>query len=277
MLAERQKGIIRMQLPTLVELLEAGVHFGHETSRWNPKMQSYIFTTRNRVHVLDLQQTLTALAAAAAFARQVVAKGGVILFVGTKRQARSIVKFHAERCGMLYVTTRWLGGTFTNFETILKSITKLDALRAKRSAPEAEVLTKKERAVIHNEIRRLEEVLEGLKGLRKVPEAVFLVGAHDEKIAAKEAQRKRIPIIALVDTNADPEEISYPIPANDDAVRSIDLLVRVIADAVLEGRQDLTAAQSADAASGRTTVKPVPESGMGADASVAGSPPRPTL
>lgn len=227
-----------MQLPTLVELLEAGVHFGHETSRWNPKMASYIFTTRNRVHVLNLEATLAALARATVFVRQVAARGGVILFVGTKRQARTIVKQHAERCGMPYVTTRWLGGTFTNFDTILKSITKLETLKAKRASPEAAVLTKKERAVIENEIRRLEEVLEGLKGLRKIPEAVFLVGAHDEKIAVKEAQRKGVATVALVDTNADPEGLTIPIPANDDAVRALELLVRVMADAVLEGRQE---------------------------------------
>lgn len=228
-----------MQLPTLVELLEAGVHFGHDASRWNPKMSQYIFMTRNRVHVLDLQRTLSALARATAFVQQVAARGGVILFVGTKRQARAVVKQHAERCGMPYVTTRWLGGTFTNFDTILKSITKLETLKAKRVSPEVAVLTKKERAVIENEIRRLEEVLEGLKGLRKIPDAVFLVGAHDEKIAAKEARRKGISTIALVDTNADPEGFTIPIPANDDAVRSLELLVRVIADAVLEGKQEV--------------------------------------
>lgn len=226
-----------MTLPTLVDLLEAGVHFGHETSKRNPKMAPYIFTTRNRVHVLDLQQTLAALERAVAFVRDVAARGGVILFVGTKRQARAIVKAHAERCGMPYVTTRWLGGTFTNFETILKSITKLDELRARRVSKDATLLTKKERAVIENEIQRLESVLEGLKDLRKIPDAVFLVGAHHEKTAVREARRKGVPIVALVDTNADPEGIAHVIPANDDALRSLELLVRVIADAVLEGKR----------------------------------------
>lgn len=225
-----------MQFPTLVELLEAGVHFGHDTSRWNPNMAPHIFTTRNGVHVLDLQQTLAALERAATFIQSVAARGGTLLFVGTKRQARSLVKIQAERCGMPYITTRWLGGTFTNFDTILKSITKLDTLRTNRTSPEAALLTKKERAVINNEIGRLEEVLEGLKGLRKMPDAVILVGAHDEKIAVKEARRKNVPIVALVDTNADPTGIAYPIPANDDAVRSLELLLRVIADAVIEGR-----------------------------------------
>jgi small subunit ribosomal protein S2 len=234
-----------MQLPTLVELLEAGVHFGHETSRWNPKMAPYIFTTRNRVHVLDLQRTLELLERAAQFAEKTAARGGIVLFVGTKRQARTIVKAHAERCEMPYVTTRWLGGTFTNFETILKSIKKLDELRSKLAVPDTTVLTKKERAVIENEIRRLEEVLEGVKAIRKLPDAVFLVGAHDEKIAVKEAVRTKVPVIALVDSNADPQGITYPIPANDDAVRSIDLLTRVFADAIIAGRQTVSSPAAA--------------------------------
>jgi small subunit ribosomal protein S2 len=227
-----------MSIPSLVELLEAGVHFGHETSRWNPKMRPYIFTTRNRVHVLNLQQTRSTLEEAAGFARRTAAHGGSILFVGTKRQARSIVKAHAERCGMPYVTTRWLGGTFTNFDTILKSITKLDELRQKLATPDTGVMTKKERAVIKNEIQRLEEVLEGIKNVRKLPDAVFLVGAHDEKIAVKEARRKNVPMIAIVDTNADPEGITYAVPGNDDAVRSLELLVGAIANAIIEGKRE---------------------------------------
>lgn len=259
-----------MQLPTLVDLLEAGVHFGHETSRWNPKMQPFIFTTRNRVHVLDLQQTLAALSRAVEFAQSVAARGGIILFVGTKRQTRAIVKAQAERCGMPYVTTRWLGGTFTNFETVLKSITKLDMLRQKIGAPEAAILTKKERAVIENDIRRLEEVLEGLKSVRKIPDAVFLVGAHDEKIAVKEAQRKHVPVIALTDTNADPEGIAYPIPANDDAVRSIDLLVRVMADAIVEGR---TVADSRAKSAGPDVTPVRADAGsMASDSASSGTP-----
>jgi len=228
-----------MKFPSLVDLLEAGAHFGHETSKWNPKMESYIFMTRNRVHVLDLQQTLSCLEKAAKFAQGIAAKGGVILFVGTKRQARGIVKVEAERCGMPFVTTRWLGGTFTNFETILKSINKLEDLRETISSPDASMLTKKEKAVIENEIKRLEEVLQGLKELRKVPNAVFLIGAHNEKIAVKEAKRKNIPVIALVDTNTDPTVIDYPIPANDDAVRSIEVVVKAVADAIIEGKAAL--------------------------------------
>lgn len=225
-----------MQMPSLADLLEAGVHFGHDTSKWNPKMQQYIFTVRNHVHVLNLQETLIHLEKAADFARGVAAKGGSILFVGTKRQARPIVKEQAERCGMPYITTRWLGGTFTNFETILKSIQKLEDLKAKVDSPEAEMLTKKERAVLNNEIKRLNDVLQGLKELRKMPTAVFLVGAHQEKIAAKEALRKKVPVIALLDTNAEPDGVDYAIPANDDAVRSLDIIVKTIATAILEGK-----------------------------------------
>ncbi|MDO8512750.1 MAG: 30S ribosomal protein S2 [bacterium] len=228
-----------MSLPSLVDLLEAGVHFGHETSKWNPKMKPYIFTERNHVHVLDLQQTLTSLEKAATFARNIAGKGGVVLFVGTKRQARAIVKAEAERCGMPFITTRWLGGTFTNFETILKSINKLENFRVTLESPEAEMLTKKERAVLKNEIKRLDDVLQGLKELRKMPNAVFLVGAHNEKIAVKEAVRRKVPMIALVDTNADPSVIDYPIPANDDAVRSLEIIVKTIADAVLEGKSGI--------------------------------------
>lgn len=226
-----------MQLPTLQELLEAGTHFGHDPSRWNPKMAPYIFATRNRVHVLDLGATLLGLERAVAFVRDLAQKGGILLFVATKRQARAIVQKEAERCGMPYVTTRWLGGTFTNFPTILKSIEKRSLLVEKLASPDAALLTKKDRQKMQKEIERLGTVLEGLKTLRKVPDAVFLVGVHDEKLAVKEAQRTGMPVVAIVDTNADPSEVAYVIPGNDDAVRSIQLLVHTIAEAVLEGRQ----------------------------------------
>ena len=231
-----------MPLPTLQELLEAGAHFGHDPSRWNPKMAPHIFSTRNRVHILDLQQTLTALERAVAFVKDLAEKRGTILFVGTKRQARAIVKQEAERCGMPYVTARWLGGTFTNFPTILKSIEKRSLLALKLASPDAALLTKKDRQKMQKEIERLDTVLEGLRAVRKVPEAVFLVGSHDEKLAVKEAQRVGIPLVAVVDTNADPSGIDYVIPGNDDAVGSIQLLVRTIADAVLEGRQQAVSA-----------------------------------
>lgn len=225
-----------MQLPSLQELLEAGVHFGHDPSRWNPKMAPYIFGARGHVHVIDVQQTLLALEPALAFVRNLASRDGVLLFVGTKRQARALVKKEAGRCGMPYVTTRWLGGTFTNFPTILKSIEKRSLLEEKLGRPDAKLLTKKDRQKMRKEIERLDTVLEGLHNVRKIPDAVFLLGSHDEKLAAKEAQRARVPIIAVVDTNGDPTGIDYVIPGNDDAVRSIALFARLVADAVLKGR-----------------------------------------
>lgn len=225
-----------MRVLTLQELLEAGVHFGHDPSRWNPKMAPFIFGTKNRIQIIDVQQTLAALERALAFIRDLAARDGILLFVGTKRQARAILKKEAERCGMPYVTARWLGGTFTNFPTILRSIEKRSLLAEKLASPDAALLTKKDRQKMQKEIERLDAVLEGLRGLRKIPEAVFLIGSHDEKLAAKEAQRTGIPIVAVVDTNADPSGIDYPIPGNDDAVRSIALFASLIADAILEGK-----------------------------------------
>lgn len=225
-----------MKLPTLKDLLEAGAHFGHDPSRWNPKMAPYIFGVRSGVHIIDLEQTVAALEQAAVFARDVAARGGTLLFVGTKRQARSIVRAEAGRCGMPYVTTRWLGGTLTNFPTIQKSIEKRALLASKLASPEARLLTKKDRQKMGKEVERLDAVLEGLKELRALPDAVVLVGAHDEKLAVKEAQRTGVPVVALVDTNADPSAISYAIPANDDAVGSLQKIVAALADAVIEGK-----------------------------------------
>lgn len=250
-----------MQLPTLQELLEAGVHFGHDPSRWHPQMASYIFSTRNRVHILDLQKTLERLERAAAFVRDLAARGGILLFVGTKRQARAIVKAEAERCGMPHVTVRWLGGTFTNFPTILKSIEKRAVLAAKLASPDAKLMTKKDRQKMQKEIERIDTVLEGLRNIRKVPDVVFLMGAHDEKLAVKEATRMRIPSVAVVDTNTDPRPITYPIPANDDAVRAIQLITKTIADAVLEGKQQLAAAQPPPPAAVPEPASQQPEAG----------------
>lgn len=233
-----------MTLPTLQDLLEAGVHFGHDPSRWSPQMASYIFGTRNGVHILDLQQTLTALERAVEFVRGLAVQGKTILFVGTKRQARAVVKHEAERCGMPYVTARWLGGTFTNFSMILRSIEKRALIASKLASPDAALLTKKDRQKMKKDIERIDSVFEGLRDIRTIPDAVFLVGAHDEKLAVKEAQRMGMPIVAFLDTNADPAGIAYPIPANDDAVRSLALLTRVIADAVLEGRSILASKEA---------------------------------
>jgi len=245
-----------MSIPTLQELLEAGAHFGHHQSRWNPSMAPYIFGARSRVHIIDLQQTLVGLEKASAVLREAAAAGKTILFVGTKRQARAIVKQEAERCGMPYVTTRWLGGTLTNFPTILRSIEKRSSLAEKLSSAGVVRLTKKDQQKMRKEIARLDTVLEGILSMRSLPDLIFLVGAHEEKLAVKEARRTGVPVVAVVDTNADPSEINYVIPANDDAVRSIALVVRVMADAVSEGKAQ---ALSASATAGSSPA-PGPES-----------------
>lgn len=230
-----------MVVPTLQELLEAGIHFGHHPSRWNPSMAPYIFGTRGRVHIIDLQQTLAALEKACSFLQGAAAAGKVVLFVGTKRQARPIVKQEAERCGMPYVTTRWLGGTLTNFPTILRSIEKRSSLAEKLASAEVAHLTKKDQQKMRKEITRLDTVLEGLRNVRSLPDVVVLAGAHEEKLAVREARRTGVPIVAIVDTNADPAGVDYVIPANDDAVRSLTLIIRTLANAVMEGKQQIVA------------------------------------
>ncbi|MDP3996911.1 MAG: 30S ribosomal protein S2 [Candidatus Andersenbacteria bacterium] len=226
-----------VKLPELVEMLEAGVHFGHERSKRNPKMEPYIYLQRNRVTIIDLEKTQTALARAAQFIQSIAKNPSKeILYVGTKRQARAIVRRHAESVNMPYVTKRWLGGTFTNFSTILKSIEKLDELKALAESPSITTATKKEKAVMRKEIERLEEVLEGLMTIRTLPAALLVVGAHDEKLAVREAKRIGIPVIGLTDTNADPSLVDYPIPANDDAVRAIDLIVGALTRAFAQER-----------------------------------------
>lgn len=220
-------------IPELVTLLEAGVHFGHERSKRNPKMEPYIFTQRNRVAILDLEQTREQLIKAAIFAHDIASRPGAnILFVGTKRQARSIIQKYAEAAGQPFITKRWLGGTLTNFATILKSIEKLEELKRTEDSPNVLKLTKKEKAVRTKEIERLEEVLEGIRTLKTLPSALFLASAHNERIAIREAQRMGIPVIGVADTNADPEQLDYPISANDDAIRSIETITRVISQSI---------------------------------------------
>lgn len=227
-----------LPIPELVTMLEAGVHFGHERSKRNPKMERFIFEQRNRIAIIDLEKTQSSLsvAANAAFRLATTSTRG-ILFVGTKRQAREIVRRHAESIGMPYVTKRWLGGTLTNFSTIQKSIEKLDELRGKLLNPDvSSKMTKKERAVMQKEVGRLEAVLEGIKDMRTLPAALFVVGAHDEKLAVREAKRVGIPVIGITDSNANPDLIDYPIPGNDDAVRSLELMVATIASAIKAAR-----------------------------------------
>ncbi|HXG14851.1 MAG TPA: 30S ribosomal protein S2 [Calidithermus sp.] len=225
---------------TMKELLEAGVHFGHQTKRWNPKMQKYIFGERNGIYIIDLQKTLKKFREAYAFVRDLAAGGGTLLFIGTKKQAQDTVFEEATRCGMFYVNQRWLGGTLTNFETIRKSIGRLKKLEEMKEAGEYERLPKKEALELDRERQKLEKALIGIKHMETLPSAVFIIDPRKEKIAVSEAQRLGIPIVAIVDTNCDPTGIDYPIPGNDDAIRSVRLITSRIADAVLEGRGALT-------------------------------------
>lgn len=230
---EETKSTSSFELPSLVELLEAGVHFGHERSKQNPKMKPYIYTQRNRIAILDLEKTSQALGQAVKFLHTLVSQSSKeVLFVGTKRQARQVVKEQAEAAGMPYVTKRWLGGTLTNFATILKSIEKLEELKASVKQTNTVKLTKKELSVRNKEIGRLESVLEGIRAMRSLPGAIIVVGTQDEKIAVQEAKKVGIPIIGIVDTNTDPTIIDYPIPANDDAVRSITLILSTLAKTI---------------------------------------------
>ena len=228
---------------SMKQLLEAGVHFGHQTRRWNPKMAPFIFTDRNGIHIIDLQQTVTRLNEAYKFVEQLAAQGGTILFVGTKKQAQEAVAEEARRCGMYYVNQRWLGGMLTNFQTIQLRIRYLRDLEARRDRGDFERLPKKEAQHLQDDITRLERTLGGIKDMRRLPNAVFIIDTRKERTAVLEARRLEIPIIALADTNSDPDEIDYPIPANDDAIRAVRLLSSKIADAVIEGRRELEAQQ----------------------------------
>ena len=222
---------------TMKNLLEAGVHFGHQTSRWNPKMKPYIFGARNSIYIIDLQQTVKLFRDAYNVVRDLTAQGGQMLFVGTKKQAQDAIREEAERCGAFYVKTRWLGGMLTNFQTIKQSIDRLKKLDEMLEDPQvADALTKKELQGMRHEREKLLSSLGGIKVMDSLPSAVFIIDPRKEKIAVAEAQRLGIPIVAIVDTNCDPSGIDYPIPGNDDAIRAIRLFCAAIADAVIEGR-----------------------------------------
>ena len=221
---------------TLKDLLEAGVHFGHQTRRWNPKMKPFIFGARNGIYIIDLQKTVKLVREALVFATNVASGGGTVLFVGTKRQAQEAVAEEAARCGMHFVNQRWLGGTLTNFATIRKSLSRLAELEEVAASEKTAQLTKKEAARLSKERERLEKLLAGIRGMDRLPQAIFVVDPHKEQIAVSEANKLRIPVIAIVDTNCDPEGIDYPIPGNDDAIRSIKLFAGLFAGAVLDGR-----------------------------------------
>jgi len=222
---------------SMKQLLEAGVHFGHQTRRWNPKMAPYIFTDRNGIYIIDLQKTVKKIEEAYNFVRQLAAEGKTILFVGTKKQAQESIKEEAERCGMFYVNQRWLGGMLTNFQTIRRRIERLKELERMEASGRLELLPKKEVAELLHEKARLEKYLSGIKNMTHLPAALFVVDPRKERIAVAEARKLGIPIVAIVDTNCDPDEIDYVIPGNDDAIRAVRLLTSKIADAVLEGRQ----------------------------------------
>lgn len=229
-------------------LLEAGVHFGHETKRWNPKMKKYIFGEKNKIYIIDLEKTQGAILKACDFLSKVASEGGSILFVGTKKQAQEIVKEESLRCGMFYVNQRWLGGMLTNFQTIKKSIKRLEDIEAMREDGRFDKISKKEVSQLNKEAFKLNKNLEGIRAMGKSPKAMFVIDSKKEDIAVKEARKIGIPIVALVDTNCDPDVIDYPIPGNDDAIRSIKLIMSIVADSVLGGRKAFAASKAKEEA-----------------------------
>lgn len=234
-----------MGVVSMKQLLEAGVHFGHQTRRWNPKMARYIFTERNGIYIIDLQKTVKKLDEAYMFVRDLAANGGNLLFVGTKKQAGDSVRDEANRAGAYFVNARWLGGMLTNFKTIRRRIDRLAQLRKMEEDGTFDLLPKKEVSKLNLEIEKLEKFLGGIKDMKKLPSALFIVDPRKEKIAVAEAKKLGIPIVAIVDTNCDPDEIDYVIPGNDDAIRAVKLLCATMADALIEGRQGNASAEEA--------------------------------
>lgn len=226
-----------MAIISMKQLLEAGVHFGHQTRRWNPKMARFIFTERNGIYIIDLQKTVRKMEEAYNYVKNLSSEGGTILFVGTKKQAQEAMKDEALRCNMFYVNERWLGGMLTNFQTIQKRIDRLRKLEEMEEQGTFALLPKKEVLQLRHEMERLQKYLAGIKDMKKLPDAIFVVDPRKEHIAIAEAHKLGIPVVGTVDTNCDPDEIDYPIPANDDAIRAVKLLTAKIADAILEGRQ----------------------------------------
>jgi len=222
---------------SMKQLLEAGVHFGHQTRRWNPKMKNYIFTERNGIYIIDLQKTVKLMDVAYNYIRDMVADGGSIIFVGTKKQAQESIRTESERCGAHYVNHRWLGGMLTNFSTIRRRIDRMIELDRMEEDGTFERLTKKEVLNLRNEKERLLKFLRGIREMKKIPDAIYIVDPRKERIAVAEARKLDIPVIAIVDTNCDPDEIDYLIPGNDDAIRAVKLITSIMADAVLEGKQ----------------------------------------
>jgi len=248
---KKQKGEILMAVISMKQLLEAGVHFGHQTRRWNPKMAKYIFTERNGIHVIDLQQTVKYADQAYDFMRDAAANDAVVLFVGTKKQAADAVKEEAERSGQYYINHRWLGGTLTNWGTIQKRIARLKEIKRMEEEGIFDVLPKKEVALLNKQRARLEKFLGGIEDMPRIPDVMYVVDPHKEQIAVKEAKKLGIPVVAMVDTNTDPDDIDVIIPANDDAIRAVKLITAKLADAIIEGRQgeDAVAVEAEFAAS----------------------------
>ncbi|MDJ0838831.1 MAG: 30S ribosomal protein S2 [Acidobacteriota bacterium] len=235
---------------SMKELLEAGVHFGHQTKRWNPKMKKYIFGSRNGIYIIDLQKTLKKFREAAAFVIEKAQKGGTVLFVGTKRQAQEAIENEAQRCNMYFVNNRWLGGTLTNFKTIRKSVETLNRYEAMATDGSYDQLTKKEILSVEKKKDKLLKVLSGIKSMTRLPDVLFVVDPNREKIAVAEANKLGIPVVSIVDTNCDPERVDYVIPGNDDAIRAVKLFTARIADAVIEGEAIHKAAAEERANSG---------------------------
>ncbi len=243
------EGKDKMKEISLLDLLKSGAHFGHSSSKWNPKMKPFIFATRSGIHILDLEKTKKALIAAAKKVKEIVTNGGTVLFVGTKKQSKDIVKKAAISCGMPYINVRWLGGTFTNFRTIQKTVKKLEKLESLKASGELESrYTKKERLLKEREIEKLTKLFEGIKDLKKLPEAIFITDVKHDSIAVKEAKKSKIKIIGIVDSNSNPEGLDNPIPANDDATKTIDLICSIISQAILESKtsQPTVAAKPAE-------------------------------
>lgn len=226
-----------MAVVSMKQLLECGVHFGHQTRRWNPKMKPFIFTERNGIYIIDLQKTVRGLEKAYSFVREISKQGGNVLFVGTKRQAQGPIQEQAIRCGQYYINQRWLGGLLTNFETIRKRVARMVEIQKMNEDGSINKYPKKEIVQLHKQLAKLEKYLSGIKEMRALPDAIFVIDPRRETIAISEAHKLDIPVIAIVDTNCDPDFIDYPIPGNDDAIRAIELIVGLMANAVIEGRQ----------------------------------------
>lgn len=226
-----------MQIPSVVELLQAGVHFGHQKSRWHPKMKPYIFAERGGVYIIDLEKTAVKLEQATTFVTELVAKGGTVLFVGTKKQGQKIIEKYAKEVGMPYIIERWVGGLFTNFNNVGKLIKKHQELKAKLESGELKKYTKKEQVEFGKEIERLNKMVGGLAGVERIPDAIFVLDVKREKTAVTEARKRNIPVIGFADVNINPQQLDYPIPANDDAINSIELITRTIAQAVSAGKE----------------------------------------